>query len=187
MLVTVLYRYTGSPAVSGSSTYSDVKAGAWYADAFTWAQQNSILPYWRMESSKIEPNAGVERGEFAVMLRNFFLYSGGDSFNDAISGLALIYADMPDYATDSHTGTINPALSWAYTYSILNGTSDHTMSPYEQITRAQWPRSLSAMTVSLSMPTAAASTIRTRSTRKRLRPLRTRSFGSSMSTAWRTD
>ena len=111
MLVTVLYRYAGSPAVSGSSTYSDVKAGAWYADAFTWAQQNSILPYWRMESSKIEPNAGVERGEFAVMLRNFFLYSGGDSFNDAISGLALIYADMPDYATDSHTGTINPALS----------------------------------------------------------------------------
>ena len=41
-IVTSLYRAAGSPAVSGGSVFSDVKAGAYYADAVTWAANKGI-------------------------------------------------------------------------------------------------------------------------------------------------
>ena len=41
-IVTFLYRAAGSPAVSGGSVFSDVKAGAYYADAVTWAENKGI-------------------------------------------------------------------------------------------------------------------------------------------------
>ena len=40
--VSFLYRASGSPAVSGGSVFSDVKAGAYYADAVTWAANKGI-------------------------------------------------------------------------------------------------------------------------------------------------
>ena len=41
-IVTFLYRAAGSPAVSGSPTFSDVAPGAYYAKAVKWAQINGI-------------------------------------------------------------------------------------------------------------------------------------------------
>ena len=43
MLATVLYRNAGSPAVSGTSAFSDVKAGAWYTDATVWAAEQKLI------------------------------------------------------------------------------------------------------------------------------------------------
>ncbi len=43
MLVTVLYRLEGEPAVSGASGFTDVKSGQWYANAVIWASENSIV------------------------------------------------------------------------------------------------------------------------------------------------
>ena len=40
--VTFLYRASGSPAVIGSATFSDVAANAYYADAVKWAEKNGI-------------------------------------------------------------------------------------------------------------------------------------------------
>ena len=40
--VTFLYRASGSPAVSGGSTFSDVAENAYYADAVVWAEKNGI-------------------------------------------------------------------------------------------------------------------------------------------------
>ena len=41
-IVTFLYRAAGSPAVSGGSVFSDVKADAYYADAVTWVANKGI-------------------------------------------------------------------------------------------------------------------------------------------------
>ena len=41
-IVTFLYRAAGSPAVSGSPTFTDVAADAYYAKAVKWAQANGI-------------------------------------------------------------------------------------------------------------------------------------------------
>ena len=40
--VTFLYRAAGSPAVSGSAAFTDVKADAYYADAVAWADEKGI-------------------------------------------------------------------------------------------------------------------------------------------------
>lgn len=50
MLIQVLYRYAGSPAVSGTiktdTTFTDVPDNAYYANALVWACQNKLLPNW---------------------------------------------------------------------------------------------------------------------------------------------
>ena len=38
----LLYRAAGSPAVSGSASFTDVPADAYYADAAAWAEQKGI-------------------------------------------------------------------------------------------------------------------------------------------------
>ena len=43
MLVTVLYRSAGSPAVTGADNFTDTVDGAYYADAVVWASQQSIV------------------------------------------------------------------------------------------------------------------------------------------------
>lgn len=43
MLVTVLYRSAGSPAVSGTDNFSDTSAGAYYADAVLWATSQELV------------------------------------------------------------------------------------------------------------------------------------------------
>ena len=43
MLVTVLYRSAGSPAVAGSDNFSDTVEGAYYADAILWTSQQGLV------------------------------------------------------------------------------------------------------------------------------------------------
>ncbi len=43
MLVTVLYRSAGSPAVTGSDTFSDTIPGAYYENAVIWARQQGLV------------------------------------------------------------------------------------------------------------------------------------------------
>ena len=43
MLVTVLYRSAGSPAVTGSDNFSDTVEGAYYADAILRASQQGLV------------------------------------------------------------------------------------------------------------------------------------------------
>ena len=41
MIVTILYRLAGEPAVTGESAFTDVAEGSWYADAINWAPMTS--------------------------------------------------------------------------------------------------------------------------------------------------
>ena len=43
MLVTVLYRSAGSPAVAGSDNFSDTMPGAYYENAVLWAGQQGLV------------------------------------------------------------------------------------------------------------------------------------------------
>ncbi len=132
MICTVLHRFAGSPAVSGESGYSDVKSGEWYSDGVTWAKQQKILTSKLLNSDKLEPEHGLTRGDFAVMVRNYYEVSTGDIFNDAMGALGLVFRDLP-----VNNYEVTWAMAWLYTYSILNGTSDTTMSPDWGLTRSQ--------------------------------------------------
>lgn len=43
MIVTILHRLEGTPAVSTSGTFADVAAGQYYTDAVEWASANGIV------------------------------------------------------------------------------------------------------------------------------------------------
>ena len=43
MLSQILYAMEDKPVVSGAATFSDVAAGAWYADAVNWTAAQGIV------------------------------------------------------------------------------------------------------------------------------------------------
>lgn len=43
MIVSILYRLEGSPAVSGSAVFTDVTGDTWCAAAVAWASANGIV------------------------------------------------------------------------------------------------------------------------------------------------
>ena len=63
--VTFLYRANGSPAASGSS-FSDVAADEYYANAVAWAVQNGITT--GTGNGKFTPNAPCTRGQIVTFL-----------------------------------------------------------------------------------------------------------------------
>ena len=69
-LATMLYRYAGSPAVSGSLPFSDADTVSDYAkNALIWATQNGILNGYG--DGRIGPKANAERAQVAAMMARF--------------------------------------------------------------------------------------------------------------------
>lgn len=83
MLTQVLYRYAGTPAVSGTiagkTSYTDIPRGAYYEDAVLWAVEEKIFPVWFVYDSagtddpaaRFQPDRVVNRAEFSQMLFAF--------------------------------------------------------------------------------------------------------------------
>lgn len=59
MLVTVLYRLEGEPTVTGRSSFTDVRSGAYYEKAVIWAAANGIVT--GTDSTSFSPDAKVTR------------------------------------------------------------------------------------------------------------------------------
>lgn len=70
--VTFLWRAAGSPAPGGLSGFSDVPAGAYYADAVAWAVENGITS--GVSKTEFKPNDSCTRGQIVTFLHRF---SGG--------------------------------------------------------------------------------------------------------------
>lgn len=132
MLAEVLYRYAGSPAVTGSGTYSDVPEGAYYRDAVTWAHQSGLYPdSGTATGGELKPDEAVQRGEFAVILYHFALLTGDSpAAEEAPAGP---FSDM-----EGVDGEVRLAvLGWACPNGILTGTGETTMDPEGGVTRAE--------------------------------------------------
>lgn len=128
-LAAVLYRYAGSPDVSGTSGYTDVSSDRYYADAVTWAKQNDIFMDDKLDATALNPDEGITRSEFAVMLYNFaVLNDAAEVDNNADNP----YTDMTGVSNEIRTAMVN----WAVPAGILNGTSASTMNPFGAIKRS---------------------------------------------------
>ena len=68
MLVTVLYRLDGAPAIAPDSGFSDVPENEWYAQAVTWGRLRGIVGGGRIVHDVIG-KAPVQRSTFRVKLR----------------------------------------------------------------------------------------------------------------------
>lgn len=68
--VTMLYRYAGSPVVSGELSYNDVdQISECYIDAVIWATENSIVQGY--DDGCFGPDDTLTRAQMAVMLARF--------------------------------------------------------------------------------------------------------------------
>ena len=66
MLVTILYRQAGSPAVSHTVSFTDVAAEAWYAQAVAWADANGVAGGYG--DGRFGPEEPVTREQMAAIL-----------------------------------------------------------------------------------------------------------------------
>lgn len=128
-LAAVLYRYAGEPKVTGTSGYSDVSSSMYYADACTWAKKNNIFMADKLNATNLNPDEGITRSEFAVMLYNFAKLNG---VAEVDKNAKNPFTDMKDVSDELKTALVN----WAVPAGVLNGTSSTTMSPFAAIKRS---------------------------------------------------
>lgn len=69
MMVTILYRLAGSPAVSGEIPFTDVAADSWYADAVRWAAQQNIT--LGTSATTFSPTALLTPDQLGTLLQRF--------------------------------------------------------------------------------------------------------------------
>lgn len=127
MLVTVLYRLDGQNKVEASHSFTDVKDGEWYSDAVAWASANGIVNGYSAEL--FGTNDSITRQDTVTILYRYLLYKG-----KAPSGAA----DLTKYTDSTEVSDYaKPAMMWACGVGIINGTSETTLSPTSNSTRAQ--------------------------------------------------
>ena len=128
MVVSVLYRLSGSPSVTDSRSFSDVSSGLWYTDAVNWAAGTSVID--GVGDNRFAPESDITREQLATILyryaKNMHLTDANDTelsrFKDADT--------VSDWAAE--------AMVWAVANGLISGTSDTTLSPKDTATRAQF-------------------------------------------------
>ena len=127
MLVTILYRLAGSPAVDGGSAFTDVSGGDWFASGVAWASANGIVTGYG--DGRFGPNDPITREQMAAILYRYAGFAGQSTAGQA---------DLSGY-TDA--GQVSPyaaeAMGWAADRGLITGVSADTLAPGGSATRAQ--------------------------------------------------
>lgn len=127
-VVSILYRAAGSPDIAFTPIFDDVPETIWYADAVTWAVQNSIVEGFTDNSFR--PDLPVTRAQLAAF---FYRYSKDES-----DDISAIYSfpdcnQVPEWACKEY--------AWAVENHLINGNRidglDY-LQPLNQATRAQF-------------------------------------------------
>ena len=127
MLVTVLYRLEGQPAVYGGSAFTDVAADQWYTDAIIWATRNGIVN--GLGNGKFGTNDNVTREQMAAILYRYAQNCGYDTTARANLNGYTDAAKISTYAQE--------AMSWANAMGLINGRTATALAPTGTATRAE--------------------------------------------------
>ena len=119
----ILYNAEGNPDVTWTDKFSDVKEGAWYANAVIWAAENNVLAGYANGTAR--PNSIVTREDLVSLL---WRYAG----KPAPTGTTLDFSDaskVSSYAKD--------ALLWAVENKIISGRANGELDPKGNAQRAE--------------------------------------------------
>ena len=122
MMIQVLYNSAGKPAVSGESGFEDVKPGAWYEKAVTWARQQDITS--GVSATRFGVDSPLTREQMAV----FFWNAAGMPEGSTASTFA-------DAASVSRWA--KEAVAWVQVNQVMSGTGENRFSPRSTATRGQ--------------------------------------------------
>lgn len=128
MVVSVLYRLSGSPSVTDSRSFSDVSSGLWYTDAVNWAAGTSIVD--GVGDNRFAPEGDITREQLATILYRYAKNMHLTDANDAELSRFKDADTVSDWAAE--------AMVWAVANGLISGTSDTTLSPKDTATRAQF-------------------------------------------------
>ena len=121
-IAAILYRAAGSPAVSGAADFPDVTAGAYYADAASWAAANGIVTGY--SDGTFGPGDPITRQQLAAILWRYAGSPAAESGTD--------YADESAIASYAVT-----AVDWARDTGVITGRDGNVFDPNGRATRAQ--------------------------------------------------
>ena len=127
MLVTVIYRLEGEPAVSGAAHFDDVASGQWYFAAIAWASENGIAN--GVSDKTFAPNDDISREQMAAILFRYANYKGYDTSARADLSAYSDAGSVSAYAEES--------MRWATGAGLITGMENSTLSPNSNATRAQ--------------------------------------------------
>ena len=126
MIVAILHRLEKEPAAAASS-FTDVKAGAYYEKAINWAAANEIVK--GMSETIFAPDQAITREQMAAILYRYAQFKGYDMSKanklDAYADAAQVSA----YAV--------PAMQWANAENLITGKSATVLDPKGNATRAE--------------------------------------------------
>ncbi|MBR0139899.1 MAG: S-layer homology domain-containing protein, partial [Firmicutes bacterium] len=126
MILTVLYRLEGEPAVSGNMPFDDVAAGQWYSDAIIWAYGKGIVEGYG--NGKFGPSNETTREQLATILYRYAQYKGKAVSPDANTLDFDDALEVSDWAVE--------AVRWAVQMNLIQG-SNNKLLPGQGATRAQ--------------------------------------------------
>ena len=129
MLVTILYRVEGTPAVTTSAGFNDVADGTWYTDAVNWAAEKGIVTGY--SSDTFGPTDNVTREQLATILYRYVQFKGVDVSvgEDASITSFADFNTVGDWAFN--------AVLWANNAGIINGTDARKLAPKATASRAE--------------------------------------------------
>lgn len=130
MLVTVLYRLEGQPAVTASNPFSDVANGQWFTNAIIWAADKGIVS--GVGGGKFNPNGNITREQIATIMYRYAEYKSYD-----VSATADLkpFPDETDVSAWAYK-----ALAWANAEGLVSGVGangTNYLQPLGNATRAQ--------------------------------------------------
>lgn len=127
MLVTVLYRMEGKPAVTGTNPYTDVLEDSWYSNAVLWATNHKIVSGYG--NGRFGSDNPITREELATILRN---YAKLKQYSVERSKDLAGYQDASEISSWARN-----ALGWANAEGLLAGRSEKLLAPRDTATRAE--------------------------------------------------
>ncbi len=126
MLVTVLWRYSGSPEPKGANPFTDVPDGKWFTKAIIWAAENGIVN--GVGDGKFSPNGNITREQMATILFRFSKEKAGAG-------------DLSDFADADKVGSYaNDGMIWAVANKLIGGSTvegKNFLDPKDNATREQ--------------------------------------------------
>ena len=127
MLVTVLYRLSGSPEISSDNPFTDVKEGQWYTDAVLWANAKNIVTGYG--EGLFGTNDSVTREQIATILYRYARSAGYD---------VGMTADLSAYTDASGISSwAVEAMGWANAAGLISGRTADTLVPGGTANRAE--------------------------------------------------
>lgn len=126
MIVTILHRMEGKPSAKGES-FVDVNEGEYYANAVAWGSESRIVSGFT--DTIFGPNEPITREQMVTI---FYRYAAYKNYDVTAKADLRQYGDLGQLSNWAEAG-----MAWASAEGLIFGTTNTTLSPQNQATRAE--------------------------------------------------